>query len=53
MEGRWRISPANQKPSPDPTMGHGSHTLDLSQASSLVTICRNMKMGAVPWAPQP
>lgn len=32
-EGRWRISPANLKLSLDPTQGHGSDSLDLSQAS--------------------
>lgn len=26
--------------------------LDLPQTGSLVIFCRNMKMGAVPWAPQ-
>lgn len=31
-EGRWNISPANLKLSPAPTLGHGSHGLDLSQA---------------------
>ena len=51
-EVRWRISPVNPKPSPDPTLGYGSHSLDLSQDGSLDAFCRNMKMGTVPWAPQ-
>ncbi|KAK1342520.1 hypothetical protein QTO34_015285 [Cnephaeus nilssonii] len=37
----------------NPTLRRGGHSLDLSQSGSLDAFCRNMKMGAVLWAPRP